>query len=196
MAKTLKRCSKCKVVKAVDNFWKDRSKGDGLTSSCKVCMNQVTNIYKETHHEQFRERINTYQRTLRRRNLEKVREYHKLQKRRYNRTPAGKYWNLRTRVMREGLEFNITQGEFVEWFNKQDLGCYYCGVPLMFIAGRNSDKKLQGISIDRKDNNRGYELDNMCLACRRCNTIKNSYFTEKQMLEIADKYFKETKSCV
>ena len=43
----------------------------------------------------------------------------------------------------------------------------------------------------RKYNRLPYTLDNITFACRRCNNIKGSWFTEKQMLEIANRYFKK-----
>lgn len=45
-------------------------------------------------------------------------------------------------------------------------------------------------SIDRKDNNKGYIMGNITLACKRCNIIKGKWFTEQEMLEIADRYLK------
>ena len=34
-----KVCSKCKVEKQVCEFYKDKQKKDGLTSTCKICKN-------------------------------------------------------------------------------------------------------------------------------------------------------------
>lgn len=44
----MKECSKCKEVKSVDNFYKDKQKKDGLTSSCKICVDINDRKYKDT----------------------------------------------------------------------------------------------------------------------------------------------------
>lgn len=40
------------------------------------------------------------------------------------------------------------------------------------------------LTIDRKNNNGNYCIDNIVLACYRCNTIKGDFFTEQEMLKI------------
>lgn len=44
------------------------------------------------------------------------------------------------------------------------------------------------LSIDRIENMRGYEIDNMALACALCNLIKGAWFSAAQMREIAETY--------
>lgn len=41
-----KRCSKCKVVKALSEFHKDRNESQGVNSACKVCRSQSRSKYK------------------------------------------------------------------------------------------------------------------------------------------------------
>jgi len=183
-----KICSCCKQEKEANQYSTDIHRKDGLRVYCKDCDRQKWRECKARNPERFREVVNRAARRRRAANPEKYREYHKLQRRKYNRTPAGKYWNKRCIAKNSGDAFNITQQDFVSWFEKQGLKCHYCGVELDFVAGRGSDTKLRGLSIDRKDNAVGYELRNMCLACRRCNTIKGSWFTEKEMIEIARNY--------
>ena len=40
------------------------------------------------------------------------------------------------------------------------------------------------LTIDRKDNDRGYTIDNIVLSCNRCNMIKGNFFNEQDMLKI------------
>ena len=47
-------------------------------------------------------------------------------------------------------------------------------------------KPTYRFSIDRKKNGIGYSLDNIVLACSRCNSIKSDYFTEEEMLKIGN----------
>ncbi len=184
-----KICSKCQQAKELSEFYKDKHKHDGLTLSCKQCISKVGGVYRERirNDDGLRQERNNYQKRYRRLNIKKQREYYKLKKREYNRVPAGKYWNMRGRARHSNIDFNLTQKEFVDWFVTQRLQCHYCETDLEFGNG-GADKSFSGLTVDRKDNERGYEIENICLACRRCNTVKGSWFTEKEMLEIAGRY--------
>lgn len=41
------------------------------------------------------------------------------------------------------------------------------------------------VTLDRKDNSRGYTPDNVVPACRRCNVIKGEVLTYEQMTKVA-----------
>ena len=116
--------------------------------------------------------------------IERIRAYH----RKYDKSFRGKWRKLRSNAKRRGIPVNLGIDEFIDWYNQQEKLCYYCGVSLDGDkAGRG---KANGQVIERRDNNKGYDLDNIVLACFRCNIIKGSWFTEQQMLEVANKYFK------
>lgn len=103
-------------------------------------------------------------------------------------TPAGIYdaskgqWSYRTRK-----PFTLDKTEFIEWYKNQPKVCAYCGLtweetqlvddPILNVSDR--------LTIDCKDNYKGYTLDNIVLACRRCNNIKNDFFTYEEMKKIA-----------
>lgn len=106
----------------------------------------------------------------------------------YNTTPRGKYLRFKDKAKGRGLEFNITFQEFSTWWQAQNQQCYYCGQIL--TAPEWKKPKLTDLSIERKDNNKGYILFNIVLACRRCNLMKGSWLSEEQMLEIATKYLR------
>lgn len=44
----MKTCSKCKIEKEESEFYKDKSKKDGLCSYCRICHNERTKIYFRT----------------------------------------------------------------------------------------------------------------------------------------------------
>ena len=46
---SMKTCSKCGVVKSDAEFYKDKSKPDGLASACKSCRNAATLKYRRSH---------------------------------------------------------------------------------------------------------------------------------------------------
>jgi hypothetical protein len=68
--KCVKLCSKCGVEKNTTNFHKDSRRLDGLYSSCKEC--------KSEYYNSNRDKINTRKKINRQNNLEKSREWEKL----------------------------------------------------------------------------------------------------------------------
>ena len=125
--------------------------------------------------------------------LEKKRNYHRNNKdilneksREYLTTKNGIYASLKHSAERRALAFNMSFVEFIDWYNRQPQNCFYCKRTLEEI---NNTKDIlnnisQRLSIDRMDNNKGYEINNIVLACRRCNTIKSGFFTSVEMLKI------------
>jgi len=112
----------------------------------------------------------------------------------YRKTPRGFFVGLRARAKRRGIKVEISPEEFVAWFNSQELRCYYCDNRLEFPV--LEPRKVQGLHdlvVDRKDNSIGYTIDNIVLACSRCNIVKGSWFTEKQMLKIGQIIHEEEK---
>ena len=70
--------------------------------------------------------------------------------------------------------------------------CFYCGISVEALS-KVKDVMNNGthrLTIDRLDNSRGYELNNIVLACLRCNSIKTDFFTTEEMKGIAIKYVK------
>ncbi|KKM91639.1 hypothetical protein LCGC14_1226480 [marine sediment metagenome] len=98
----------------------------------------------------------------------------------------GRYSQLIKRGERRGVKFNIPKEEFILWFNGQEHYCHYCGWQLKEYRNGN----MQGLTIDRQNNDKPYVIGNIVLACRRCNTMKGSWLTEEQMLDAANRYFK------
>jgi hypothetical protein len=40
------------------------------------------------------------------------------------------------------------------------------------------------LTVDRKDNDKGYAPNNICIACLRCNDLKGDFFSHRDMLKI------------
>lgn len=106
----------------------------------------------------------------------------------FNQKARGRFNKLRVRAADKGIPFGLNYKEFEGWLERQLSICHYCGVKLTCPLNRH--KQFTDRTFDRKDNNKGYTIDNLVLACARCNLIKSKWFTEEQMLEIAQKYFK------
>lgn len=154
-------------------------------------------VTTKTYYENNKEAIKAYQRDYRARNPEMWQLKNKLWREanpekgrvymaRYCASPKGKLTKLKLRARKISIGFDIKLKDFTKWIESQKNICYYCGIELWDGLGQ---KKLNGLSIDRKDNTQGYFIENIVLCCNRCNMAKGSWFTEKQMLEIANKYF-------
>jgi len=102
-------------------------------------------------------------------------------------TPAGKYRNLKSGAKTRGIPFNITCEDFLEWLQSQPHKCHYCGIDEPLLASQ-ADKKKRRLTVDRMDNGKGYEIENMCLACYRCNHFKSDFFKYEEWMRIAKDY--------
>lgn len=93
-------------------------------------------------------------------------------------------------------QVNLSNKEFRVWFaNCYDGTCSYCGVTLEQYRSSIFLKKIRphikNFGIDRKDTKRGYELDNIAVACNFCNSVKGSFFSHDEFKEIAKKYIRK-----
>ena len=106
-------------------------------------------------------------------------------------SPAGIYSNIKGRARFEGRKpFKLTKEQFIKWYNSQPKYCVYCSISEADVSfwTNNFNSWVKKLSIDCKDNSRGYIIENLVLACERCNTIKGNMFSHAQMLEIGQKY--------
>lgn len=56
----MKKCSKCKEIRSLNEFYKDKHKVDGVTSNCKVCVKQGSSLYYNQNKETVIERTSKY----------------------------------------------------------------------------------------------------------------------------------------
>lgn len=162
----IKKCTYCKKSLPICAF-EDEYEKRKLYQRCKKC----------------REYLRKWAGPFKTKNLKRIRAY--------RHTPAGyfmnfKYWNKnRTPV-------DITKDEFISWNKQQKRECFYCSMPeSVFIELYNTPaKKHNRLTIDRKDTSLPYQLNNIVLACRPCNTSKSNLFSAKVFREIAQKYLK------
>jgi hypothetical protein len=115
---------------------------------------------------------------------------------------------LRQGALARGLTFTLTPQLLENWWRETPDKCAYCGMattefirlrdyvcaysgPDYEIAKFNrcfrSSKHaaIHWLTLDRMDNARGYELDNLAKACWFCNSIKGSLLSHADMLLIA-----------
>lgn len=103
-----------------------------------------------------------------------------------------KYRALQFRSQAKGMPFLITRDEFSHWYGRQEQRCAYCGLADLVHDDKpfGGGRKSGFFSIDRRDSNLPYVVENMVLACVRCNRLKNNFFTYDQWKEIAEKYIR------
>lgn len=82
---------------------------------------------------------------------------------------VGRFTYVRGCAVGKGRVWTITQEEYE---SITALNCHYCG--------HRNDVEA-GIGLDRLDNERGYELDNVVSCCAICNLVRGDRFTPDEM---------------
>lgn len=147
--------------------------------------------YSKEYYLKHKKRILNYSKKYRKEHKNIIKHNSKI----YQLTANYIYSIIEFRANKFNTEITIGKKEFIKWYNKQEKNCYYCNRTLDKIKQDKKEKNRykNRLSIDRKDNNKGYTLKNIVLACYRCNTIKGHYFTEQEMLEIGKILYKKDK---
>lgn len=165
-SKLKKPCNKCGQVKRLSEFNKDRKRVNGISGWCKMCCCELHKIWRAKNKD-------------------------RIKKQQY--TPHRIYGNLKSRIKKGEI---ISEIDFINWYNSQEQKCYYCERTLEEVKNDIKEKEINQnrMSIDRKDNDKGYILNNIVFACRRCNEIKSDYFTETEMLRLGKILYKNDKN--
>ena len=96
-----------------------------------------------------------------------------------NDNPIRYRFNLaKDRAKRKGLEFTIDLEYLEKLFDEQEGKCKYTGVKLI-----QSKNKINSMSIDRIDSNKGYIMGNVVFTSAIVNTMKND-LTEDDFLTV------------
>jgi len=163
-----KKCSKCGILLPACLFGRDSKNTDGLDRWCKKCKNASTREWRKN-------------------NVNKDSEY----SRKYRLTAAGVYQSLRCSARKRGWSYPDKE-EFIQWFDNSVKECHYCGLPqesLTFMTYIIEKHRFR-LTIDRKDNLLGYDIDNIVLCCPACNKIKCDVLNESEMLDIGKRHIK------
>jgi hypothetical protein len=88
--------------------------------------------------------------------------------------PESRWKKYRSGAKRRNLKFEITKAEFSLFEGEP---CFYCGGEVL------------PISLDRVDNDKGYEVDNVVSCCHICNSFKH-VFDDKLFLDHVEKIYK------
>jgi 5-methylcytosine-specific restriction endonuclease McrA len=90
-----------------------------------------------------------------------------IQKRKYS--SSQRFQRCRGRTKARGYNWSITKEEWLNLINKP---CHYCGISL--------DGITKGSALDRLNNSKDYDLDNVVPCCYECNMIKGSLLTPEE----------------
>lgn len=87
----------------------------------------------------------------------------------YANGPRNRFAQAKSKAKGREIEWGLTYDEWVTLV--LDADCEYCEERI----------KTLGISLDRKDSDRGYTLDNVVPCCGDCNKIKNDVLSYTEM---------------
>ena len=176
----MKKCSKCKKEKELTEFYKDKSKKDGLKSWCKEChledsrkresrYNETRKKYREEHREESREKKKKY--------YKKNKEHILESNRKWRQTFKGRLLSYKRSAEQRKINWLLTEDEFESFWKKP---CSYCG------------DEIETIGIDRIDSKKSYEINNCKPCCTDCNKMKLD-LSEDEFLKLIKKIYNNLK---
>jgi hypothetical protein len=169
-----KICSKCSEKKPASLFYNDKRYKDGKYPSCKSCQKIATDNSiirrwgsKQKYYSEYRNRIR-------------------------GGNPRVIFAKKKHNAISHNVPFELTVDEFEDWYSKQEKKCAYCDIPQELISSHQDlmpNRNIHRLTIDRVVND-GYRVDNICLACARCNLIKSNILSFDEAREIGQRYVK------
>ena len=191
-----KVCSKCKLKKKLNSFYNAKYESiDGKTSWCKVCILKQQSEYRKTDEgkKKLIKRTKLYREKIKRENPKKFVNYQRL----WRNSARGMYENLRkASKIRKKIKLLIDYETFNTWYNEQPKKCIYCEISLdKYLKIKKylpvkTPRNYYKLTIDRKDSNIDYLIDNICISCGFCNYIKGYIFNFQDFKIISKKYIK------
>lgn len=85
------------------------------------------------------------------------------------------YQRLVRNAKQRGLPITIQYTDYVEFTEVPS--CFYCEIPIPW----NPERQFSYF-LDRKDNGRGYDKDNVVVCCSTCNYIRGAHLSFEEML--------------
>jgi hypothetical protein len=143
---TQKKCSKCKTIKSIDDFYTTQR-----GHRCKECLLEITRNYKR------KKRLNPEHRKT------------EGQKQKERRVRLWQNTLLHDSKHRK-IEHTLTINDINEMLEKQNGLCYWFKIPLI---PSNKHKHPQQPSLDRLDRHKGYTKNNVVLCCYSANIGRN-----------------------
>lgn len=171
----LKVCCKCRKEMPFDRFSRCKATRDGMSHQCKGCASLYYQRSKKTH---------TF--------------------------VSADLSALRKAAEDRGLEFSLQSDGLRRWWQNTPEVCVFCGQGadevgrIVEVVVRDQGKSrflsnvaakirwaykrkspVRRLTIDRKDNEAGYTLDNIQKCCFICNSLKGALLTDDEMAYLA-----------
>ncbi len=178
-------CNRCTVELTTENWYQSNDKKRKGRRNSYICISCSKKLRKKCilkNEEKYREMNRIWLR-----NNKDIRRNWEIK---YSKEPKHIYYIIKTRLKKLGIVYNVTREEFIEWYISQLKICCYCDIKEEDILKFGYYPKVRRLTIDRKDSNLSYDLDNIVLACQVCNATKSHVFTYEEMKEIGHKYVK------
>jgi len=78
-----------------------------------------------------------------------------------------------------------TDLSYEQFFELTKIGtCFYCGGPIIWIPYNQGRVGPQAYNLDRKDNSKGYTLNNIVVCCHQCNMMKRDWYSCDEFLVV------------
>jgi hypothetical protein len=154
----VKNCYKCGETKSILSFNTDRTKKFGVGGVCKPCASKITHEYYIKNSDHIKRRVSKYNESY----------FPK-----YNRDVISRLKSLCTKAKSRTKEFNITDQDLFDLWEKQNGQCVYTKLPLLATANQ-----FNTVSLDRIDSSKGYVVGNIQLVCAAINKMKQEYTEE------------------
>lgn len=182
----MKQCTKCKKEKTYAAFHRQKGSSDGYRASCRQCRKKEYSkppeqiaAWKKWRIEHMRQmglaskgrKVSEQTKKKWKKSQEKNWANHDYDAAAINRC----YYNYRRRGYTGNRE---------DFIKMSTSNCFYCGSPPLGISSSGRQTKhgagaFQHNTLDRFDNSKGYEKENIVAACKKCNHAKWTYSFEE-----------------
>ena len=100
-----------------------------------------------------------------------------------------RYQQHKISAEKRGIESTLSYEDFYI-LKSQD--CFYCDIPNFFLEEYSTHLHVNTpwMTLDRKDNSKGYTKENTVACCYLCNRIKSNFFSVEEMRDLAQRYVK------
>lgn len=153
-----KTCNKCGLTKDSSEFSFNKRRKDKLENKCRACISLF-------HKEQYKKHKKYY--------TTKAKQQHDENKKRGRErhyTVDSRFSYAKSRATKNGKGWHLSLDDYQKLITQS---CHYCSNCL-------APKKASGVGLDRIDNTKGYQLDNVLPCCGVCNSIRNDYLSVKE----------------
>jgi len=140
-----KRCNHCLLEKSIAEFCKNKTSLDGLNPYCKFCSKVCSSKWYRSRPKEVRT-TTSYIKHLQ---------------------PKSRFRRYKINATKRHLLFDLTEQQFSEITAHR---CSYCND--YNRLSHPSKKIAQHCGIDRKDNSKGYTIENCIPCCTICNRMK------------------------